>query len=200
MTAAAEALPQPIPDSPRVETRQWRSPAAHLDAPPAEQCSREQLLKIAAEATGHRSRLWALICAQDHVRRICELLVREVEPEAQRASGLERELLACQVALDEERNAHQGTILDLEQEQDLREEARGKLDYIEKLLARVSAENIHLRHQLAGTTPASVLIALDRAARPAAAPIAAGSTDDDTKVVDVSLPPGGACDGGGVDG
>jgi hypothetical protein len=89
----------------------------------------------------------------------------------------------------------------------LRECAEAERVRLARLHARVSAENVHLRHQIAGTTPVSVEIALDRAARaitgkPAAeltaelndrihshrrVPEANSDFGDDTVVVDLAI-------------
>jgi hypothetical protein len=95
------------------------------------------------------------------------------------AAALQRELLACQLALDEERNAHQGTMFAREFAEDLHvaelaernrvaglhAEASARAAQLVHQLAQVSAENVQLRHQIAGTTPVGIEIALDRAAR-----------------------------------
>lgn len=96
-----------------------------------------------------------------------------------RLADLQRELMGCRIALDEERNAHQGTMFAREFAEDLYEaelaernrvaalhaEVSARAAQLTHSLAQVSLENLHLRHQLAGTTPVSVEIALDRAAR-----------------------------------
>lgn len=80
---------------------------------------------------------------------------------------------------------------------ELHAEASKRLAEVVKLHARLSVENVHLRHQLAGTTPVSVEIALDRSAREAAGsgaevrryPIDARFDDggEGTEVVDLRL-------------
>jgi hypothetical protein len=55
-------------------TRRYHFPPAGLTAPPAEECSHEQLLDLALLASRSPSDLGALQGSPDHLRRICELL------------------------------------------------------------------------------------------------------------------------------
>ena len=55
-------------------TRKYHFPPAGLTAPPAEECSHEQLLDLALCACRSPSDLGALQGSPEHLRRICELL------------------------------------------------------------------------------------------------------------------------------
>lgn len=115
-----------------------------------------------------------------HPDVLAALCARYIELAAAQGATAElrRELDSCQVALDLERQAHQGTMFAREQAEDLHVAELAERNRIARLhaeasahaarlthqLAQISAENVHLRHQLAGTTPAGIQIALERAA------------------------------------
>lgn len=94
-----------------------------------------------------------------------------------RIAEVQAALTACQAALDAERQAHQGTMFARAFSDDLYVEELAERNRVARLhaeasaraaalvtqLALISAENVKLRHQIAGTTP--VAVALDRAAR-----------------------------------
>jgi hypothetical protein len=96
------------------------------------------------------------------------------------AAGLQRELEGCRIALDEERNAHQGTMFARELAEDLyvaemaernrvaalHAEVSAHAAWLQRQVAQLGAEALNLRHQLAGTTPVSVAIALARSVEP----------------------------------
>ncbi len=203
MIAGRPPLPQltgDVPDAPMVETQAYRFPAAGPDAPEADRCSDDQLLQLAVDAVESRGDLLALISSPQHVRRLCELLCR-IEPVARRTREIDQELRVCRLALDEERNAHQVTILDREFVKDLHEAELAERIRLAGLHAELSAllvrrtkerdqaqtEAIHLRHQINGTTPAAIRIALDRAQR---------ESHDETVIVDLPLPRPRAANGG----
>jgi hypothetical protein len=207
-----------VPGAPRVETLQRRFPPARPFAPSAADCTEEDLLELAAGAARDGNELYALLASRDHVRRICALLVeyapegasllatraRQLAAAQGVADTLRTRLAAVRAALGQATDEHRETIRRAEQERELRVAAEAERDRLaqhardNELLAslsasqraweQVSAENVHLRHQVAGTTPASVQVALERAD-----PTVDGRFDDaDTQVVDDELLQSGA--------
>lgn len=153
----------------------------------------EQLLDAAHVGAAGRDLhpdLVAALCARYVDMAQAELALQTAERQLAAAQGvaaglelrladLQLELMSCQIALDEERNAHQGTMFAREFAEDLyvaelaernhvaqlHAEASARAAQLTHSLAQVGLENLHLRHELAGTTPVSVAVALDRAAR-----------------------------------
>lgn len=169
----AGPLPQlypEVPGAPRVETQQYRFPPARPHAPAAADCTEDDLLELAADALRNDADLWALLGSREHVRRICELVERQYL--AVRDSAALAETLASQLEIARGVGRTLETRLDAARDYALTETA--ERNRLAALHDRISQENVYLRHQLAGTTPAGVTIAIKRAA------MAEGSSPDAT--------------------
>lgn len=118
---------------------------------------------------GSRSMLAAVPAGSaDHIL----LLEQQLAAAQGQVGALQTELEVARTALATETALHAQTHRCYEAE--LREslrlaalhaEASGRLSEVLVLFERLSAENVHLRHQIAGTTPVSVAIAVDRTIR-----------------------------------
>lgn len=73
------------PSRARTVTQGYRFPPAKPDVPPADRCSRDDLLQLAADAMSNGDDLWSLLGSREHVRAICRLLVEQIEPESRAA-------------------------------------------------------------------------------------------------------------------
>lgn len=107
-----------VPGAPKVETQQYHFPPARADAPPARECTLDDLVQIAADASESMTDLRTLLCSPEHVRRVCQLLVELAQAGTARVARLQRDLELCRLALDEEREAHYAATQDLEAVQD----------------------------------------------------------------------------------
>ncbi len=120
----------------------------------------------------------------DVLAALCRRYIDMVQDEAARAptpsvAELQLELTGCRLALDEERNAHMGTMFAREHADDLYQAELAERVRIAQLHAELSnqlalvarqrdqalLERTLALHRCAGTTPAAITIALDRAAR-----------------------------------
>ena len=137
-------------------TRQYHFPPAGLTAPPAEECSHEQLLELGLRACRSPSDLGALQGSPEHLRRICELLGalhthvvgQELELEATRerlaaagrmVSGARDQAAIVRNSLGVEVAAHQVTKQQAEQEHELRIAAEEELRRVSESYARDGA-------------------------------------------------------------
>jgi len=137
-------------------TRQYHFPPAGLTAPPAAECSHEQLLELALRACRSPSDLGALQGSPEHLWRICELLGefhthvvgQELELEATRerlaaagrmVSGARDQAAIVRNSLGIEVAAHSVTKQQVEQEQELRIAAEDELRRVSESYARDSA-------------------------------------------------------------
>ena len=137
-------------------TRKYHFPPAGLTAPPAEECSHEQLLDLALCACRSPSDLGALQGSPEHLRRICELLGelhthvvgQELELEATRerlaaagrmVSGARDQAAIVRNFLGVEVAAHQATKQQVEQQRELRVAAEQELQRVSASYARDSA-------------------------------------------------------------
>ena len=70
------AIPRLTDGAPRTETVAYRFPPVRPCAPPADECSDEDLFTIVADALRNGHDLYALLGSRDHVRAILDLVQR----------------------------------------------------------------------------------------------------------------------------
>lgn len=187
----------------RPVTQGYRFPPALPCGPSAEDCTDEDLCKIATDALTNRSDLWALLGSSGHVLRICQLLVDRMGGGVL-GTACARELFAARTALAAERDAHQVTVLQLEVTRDMLLAEIAERNRLARLHDRISQENIYLRYRELGTTAAAIHSALLRAARTGLAlllndrwrqapltDVRVDDSDAETEVVEVPLPMAG---------
>lgn len=160
-------------------TQQYHYPPARPLAPAPTDCSDEDLLQLAMDASRNNEDLWALLSSGAHVQSLCQLIVdlwparrcalRRVgvaEQQRSLAQGmcvqLHGELAEARRALEIERAAHQATMQRLRETERLARCEAASRYWTEGGHARVSEENKHLRHQLAGTTPVAIQVVLQQ--------------------------------------
>lgn len=169
------AIPTVVPGSPRTETSVYRFPPARPCAPPAADCTDEDLFAIVGDALRNGHDLYALLGSRDHVRAILELVQRldiAHRDAVERAEDAERALVITGTQFAAYRGIVEAQLA----------AARERIRWLVGEHAKVSGENVGLRHRLAGTTPGAEQDAAETLRFSAA-------EDEDTVVVDV--------DGGG---
>lgn len=175
MTNAIPHLQPHVPGSPRTETSAYRFPPARPCAPSAADCTDEDLYAIVGDALRNGHDLYALLGSSEHVRAILELVQRldlAHRDAVERAESAERALAVAGYQFAAYRGIAEAQLA----------AARERIRWLVAEHAKVSGENVGLRHKIAGTTPAAELDAAETLRFTAA-------EDEDTVVVDV--------DGGG---
>lgn len=149
----SDTITEPV--VPRTTTPSYRFPPITPLAGPAEECTREELLDLAAGAVSQQDQLWALVGSQPHVKAICRLLVERFEPELRTALqqlDVARGVAATALAgLEREKRSHQQTLELMISE--MKESVR-----LAELGGKLSSESRQLRDQSTATEHENVTL------------------------------------------
>lgn len=154
-----------LPTRPRTVTARLVSPPARpATVPPAEDCTPEELVDLAAAAAQDPDTLWSLIGSSAHVAAICELLAERVAPalrvadkeideleikHAHEIRALQLQLAAAQGVAAAAQRHHEiervDLIREIEQARDAHQVTALKLEYVKGRLLEEEREALRLR-------------------------------------------------------